>query len=246
MCIITMTALGTALGMSASAISAASAASAAGMSALGVATGVANAALAIGTIGSAVMGITSSAVQGRNQQAMYNYQAQINENNAKIANNNASLERQSGLEEARLQRIKTLQNIGSQQVAMAGNGIDITSGTALDTIEDTAQFGELDALMTQYNAERTALNYEQQASNFNNQANLDRIASQNAGTAGRINTITAGFNGLSNIASMGVGSGLGNIGKVSSKWTRFSKMASGSKVGQQGSKLYAGLSSGLI
>ena len=51
MCIITMTTLGTALGMSASAISAASAASAAGMSALGVATGVANAALAIGTIG---------------------------------------------------------------------------------------------------------------------------------------------------------------------------------------------------
>ncbi len=212
MCLITMSALGTALGMTSAAISTATAASAAGVSALGVATGVANAALAIGTIGSAITGMVTSSVQGKNQQAMYNYQAKVNENNAKIANMNAAQERQSGLEEARLKRIKTLQNIGSQQVAMAANGIDITSGTALDTIEDTAQFGELDALMTQYNSERTAINYEQQAGNFYNQANLDKIAAQNASTAGKMNTFAYGMKGLSDFG------GLGNLGKVSSKW----------------------------
>jgi hypothetical protein len=182
-----------------------------------VTTGIMTALKVIGTvatIASTAVSVTSSIQQSNNQQAMYNYQAKVNENNAKIANENAAQERQSGLEEARQQRIKTLQAIGSQQVAMAGNGIDITSGTALDTIEDTAQYGELDALMTQYNAERTALNYEQQASNFNNQANLDKIAAQNAATAGRINSMTAVANGISNIA------GLGNMGKVSSKWTQ--------------------------
>lgn len=194
----------------------------------------------VATIASTAISIPTSIQQSKNTQAMYNYQAKVNENNAKIANENAVQERQSGLEEARQQRIKTLQAIGSQQVAMAGNGIDITSGTALDTIEDTAQYGELDALMTQYNAERTALNYEQQASNFNNQANLDKIAAQNAATAGRINSMTAMGNGMSNIA------GLGNMGKVSNKWTTYSNMDSGLKIGQKNNKLYAGLASGLL
>lgn len=161
-------------------------------------------------VASTAISIPTSIQAGNTQKAMYNYQAQVNENNAKIAQNNAAQERQSGLEEARLQRIKTLQNIGSQQAAFAGNGIDITSGTALDAIEDTAQFGELDALMTQYNSERTALNYEQQASNFTNQANLDRIAGKNASTAGKMNALAYGLNGLSQ--------GLGTLGSVAEKW----------------------------
>lgn len=213
MCIITMTALGTALGLSSAAIASASAASATGVSMLGVATGIANAALAIGTVGSAVMGITSSMSQSKNQQAMYNYQAEQDRQNARVAEINAANERQSGLEEARLQRLKTLQNIGSQQAGMAANGIDVTQGTALDTIEDTATMGELDALMTMYNSERTAINFDRQAANFNNQANLDIIAGQNARKAGTINAIGYGLQGISDI-----GGGLGNMGKVSSKW----------------------------
>lgn len=146
MCIITMTALGTALGMSAAAISSATAASAAGVSLLGVATGVANAALAVGVVGGvagSAIGAVSSYSQGKQQQAMYNYQAQINQENARIAQKNAATERQTGIEEARLQRMKTLQVIGSQKTAMAANGMDITQGTSLDIIQDTAAMGEL-------------------------------------------------------------------------------------------------------
>lgn len=161
-------------------------------------------------LASAAISIPTSIQQGKNAQAMYNYQAKVAKKNADIAQKNADQERQAGIEEARWQRIKTLQSIGSQQVAMAGNGIDITSGTALDTIEDTAQMGELDALMIQYNAERAAQNYEQQASNFNNQANLDVIAGKNAATAGTINGIAYGLNGLSQ--------GLGSLGSVADKW----------------------------
>lgn len=215
MCLITATAVATALGLSTAAATAAAGTSA--VSAAGVIAGVANTAIALGAIGSAVTGIATSSIQSKNQQAMYNYQAQVDRNNAKIANQNAANERQSGLEEARLQRMKTVQNIGAQQAAMASNGIDITSGTALDTIEDTATAGELDALMTMYNSERTAINYEQQASNFNNQANLDSIAGQNARKAGTINSISYGLNSLAGLGD-GIGKGLGNIGKVSSKW----------------------------
>lgn len=209
MCLITMTALGTALGLSSAAIASASAASAAGISALGVMTGVANVALAAGAIAGVaggVVGGVSSYQQGKQQQAYYNYQAQVAEENAKIAQSNAALERQQGIEEARLQRIKTAQAIGSQQTAMAANGIDVTQGTALDVIEDTAAMGELDALQTRYNYERKAIQYEQQANNFQNQSNLDVIAGQNAYSAGKMNALASGIDGVA------------KAGSVASKW----------------------------
>lgn len=212
MCIITMTALGTALGMTAAAISSATAASAVGVSALGIATGVANAALAIGVVGGIAGGIVggvSNYQQGKSQQAMYNYQAQIDENNAKIAQKNAAEERQTGIEEARLQRMKTLQAIGSQETAMAANGMDVTQGTSLDIIGDTAAMGELDALQIEHNYEKRALSYEQQAGNYSNQANLDRIAGKNAYNAGVMNAAQSGLNGLS------------KVGSVATKWFGF-------------------------
>lgn len=178
-----------------------------------IAAGIMTALKVVGTvmsIASTAISVPAAIQQGKNAQAMYNYQAKVAKKNAEIAQQNADQERQAGLEEARWQRIKTLQSIGSQQVAMAGNGIDITSGTALDTIEDTAQMGELDALMIQYNSERAAQNYEQQASNFNNQANLDVIAGKNAATAGTINGVAYGLNGLSK--------GLGSLTEVANKW----------------------------
>lgn len=212
MCIITMTALGTALGMSAAAISSATAASAAGVSLLGVATGVANAALAVGVVGGiagSAIGAVSSYSQGKQQQAMYNYEAQVAEENAKIAQKNAATERQTGIEEARLQRMKTLQAIGSQKTAMAANNMDVTQGTSLDIIQDTAAMGELDALQIETNYERKALAYEQQASNYSNQANLDVISGRNAYKTGKINAVTEGLNGVS------------KLGSVASKWIGF-------------------------
>ena len=105
-----------------------------------------------------------------------------------------------------MQRIKTLQKVGAQQTAMAANGIDISTGTALDTIEDTAAMGELDALTTRYNAETKGLAYDHQANNFNNQANLDVFAGKNAYKTGMMNAVGTGLDGI------------GKIGKVATNW----------------------------
>ncbi|MCM1339944.1 MAG: hypothetical protein NC191_09765, partial [Muribaculaceae bacterium] len=94
------------------------------------------------------------------------------------------------------------QRIGSQQAAMAANGIDISSGTALDIIDDTSAMGELDALTTRYNSETKALAYENQASNFSNQANLDIISGQNAYKSGMLNAVGSGVKGLGDTASV--------------------------------------------
>lgn len=201
MCIITATAIASALGIGIGA----SAAGAAGIGTAGVIAGVANTVLAAGAlagIAGSATSVFSSYQQGKQQQAYYNYQAQVAQENAKIAEGNAAMERQQGIEEARLQRMKTLQNVASQQTAMAANGIDVTQGTSLDVIEDTAAMGELDALQTSYNYERKALSYEAQANNFRNQANLDVIAGQNAYSAGRMNALSSGLAGIGNTTNV--------------------------------------------
>ena len=151
---------------------------------------------AVAGIAGGVVGGVSSYQQGKAQQAQYNYQAKVNEENARIAQENANVQRQQGIEEARLQRIKAASTIGSQKAAMAANGVDVTQGTSLDVIADTAAMGELDALQTQYNYEAKARGYEAQAGNFQNQANLDVISGKNAYQAGKINAITTGLGGL--------------------------------------------------
>lgn len=180
--------------------------------ALSISAAVANAMLAVGavaTIASTAIGTVSSVQQGKQQKAMYNYQAQVAEENAKIANKNAANERQTGIEEARLQRMKTLQAVGSQQAAMAANGMDVTQGTSLDIIEDTAAMGELDALQIQTNYERKALAYEQQGLNYSNESRMDVIAGKNAYKTGMINAAQTGLNGVSKLTN------------VASKWVSF-------------------------
>lgn len=201
MCVFTSIGIATALGLSATLTSGAAAGTVISTAPVltGILAGAANLSLAAGAIGGVVSGV-SAYQQGKSQQAMYDYQSQVATNNAKIANNNAALERQEGIEESRLQRMKTIQAVGTQQAAMAANGLDITQGTPLDVIEDTSAMGELDALQVQYNSERKALAYEAQANNFTNQANLDSIAGQNAYSAGLMNGAAAGLNGLGDAA----------------------------------------------
>ena len=176
---------------------------------------------AAATVAATALGTVSSIQQGKQQQAMYNYQAKVAEQNAQIAQKNANTERQTGIEEARLQRMKTLQAVGAQQTAMAANGMDVTQGTSLDIIEDTAAMGELDALQIQTNHERKALAYEQQVSNFSNEANMDRIAGKNAYRAGMTNAVATGLNGVSKLVGvsdkwLGFGSG-GGTSRISTK-----------------------------
>ncbi len=180
----------------------------------------------VATALSTTMGVVSSVQQGKSAQAQYNYQAEINRRNAEKAQANADMKRQEGIEEARTQRIKTLQAIGSQQTAMAANGFDISSGTNLDIIEDSAATGELDALTKQYNKETEAVAYENQADNFNNQANLDTFAGKNAYKAGITNAVGSGLNGL------------GTVANVAGKW--YSNNSIGNKTYRPNTKLVSG------
>lgn len=162
------------------------------------------------TVATTALGVVGSVQQGNAAAAAYEYQAQVAQQNSRIAQNNAAMERQAGLEEARRQRIKTILAIGQQKVGMAAGGVDIATGTPLDALEDTASMGELDALMLQHDAEKRAVNYEIEAANFSNQSNLDMFSSSNSRKSGYINAAASGFKGVS--SAIGSIAGLGGFG----------------------------------
>lgn len=151
-------------------------------------------------LASTAVSVTSAVQTGKAQEAQADYERQVAEQNAKIAQKEATEERQAGIEAARTERIKALQEQGRQKAAFAANGMEIAEGSALDTIEDTAMIGELNALNAEYNHEQRAINYEQQAYNFNNEANLQSLKGENARTAGTLNAISSLSKGLSSVA----------------------------------------------
>lgn len=187
---------------------------------------LAYATMAIGTIASGVTTVVGGIQQAKAQEEEADYQAKVARQNAEIANENAAQARQQGIEDARNIRMKALSTIGLQQAQMAANGMNIGDGSALDTIEDTAMLGEMDALSTMYNAEQNAVNFEQQGANFLNQANLQEMAGRNAAKASRINGVAGGLNAIAKSGNM-----------VSNAWSGVSNGDFANKVKGFGSSL---------
>ena len=147
---------------------------------------------------SAIMGTISSLQSASAQANAYEFQAKQADDNARIAEQNATEARQKGIEDSRLKKMKTAAAIGEQKAALASNGVDITSGSALDAIEDTAVAGELDALNSVYEGEKTAQNYEIQATDFRNESSYAGTSAKNVKKAGYMNAFATALTGVSN------------------------------------------------
>lgn len=108
-----------------------------------------------------------------------NYNAQVEANN-KITSDRQSENaiRRGELDETR-HRISVNQTKGAQRSALAAQGLDLQDGSALDTVLDTAEFGELDALIIRNNAENEAYGYTVQGNNSQNSANLYKNQASN-------------------------------------------------------------------
>lgn len=138
-------------------------------------------------IGSTVMGAAGAVQQGKAANASAKYNAQVADMNAKIAERQARDAVQRGAMEEQQQRMKTSQIIGKQKAAMAANGVDLTFGSPLDTLVDTATMGELDALTIRSNAYREERDIRQQGLNSSSQAGLLRAEGRSARTGGFMN-----------------------------------------------------------
>ena len=147
------------------------------------------------TVGSTLLGAVGAVQAGQATAASNQYNAQIQDMNATLAERRAKdAERRGELEEQK-KRQQVAQISGQQRVAMAANGVDLSFGSPLDTLVDTAVAGELDALTIRSNAAREAYDYRVDAVNKRAGASMSRASADNAITGSYLNaggTVLAG------------------------------------------------------
>jgi hypothetical protein len=142
----------------------------------------------IAYIAAAVIGAYSGIKAGNAAKASGEYQQKVADQNAALSDFKAEETGKLGAIQEERQRAKVRQVIGSQRASLAANGIDLSSGTALDLVGETAAFGEEDALMLRYNAMNEAWGYRTQATNFRNDGSAAASTGQNQASAAYLTT----------------------------------------------------------
>lgn len=146
-------------------------------------SGIAGALSVLGTL-AGVVGSVASGVSANN----------VAQYNAKVAENNAKAERERAAYEAGITRDRVRQVVGAQRAAGAASGLDITSGTPVAVLGDSAKAGELDVLSRLYSGESAAIAYQ-------NDAERMRAEGRAQQTAGFINAGTSLLSGLGRMAN---------------------------------------------
>lgn len=139
------------------------------------------------TLGSTLLGGVGAIQQGQAANASAKYNAQVADMNAQMADRAAKDALERGQLEEQKQRQRTAQLMGQQTAAMAANGVDLSFGSPLDTLVDTAMLGEMDALTIRTNTYREERDIRQQGANYRGQAAMERASGRSALTGGFLN-----------------------------------------------------------
>lgn len=151
------------------------------------------------TVAATAVGVVGTMEQASAQKKAANYNAAVEENNAKVAEWNsrkATAEASNQASDIRRQGARVL---GSQRAAGAASGID-PSGTAADVSFDSLINTETDALLTKYRGKVDSWNSGVQANNNRASAQLYRSQGKSAQTAGLLSAVGTGIGGLGQAA----------------------------------------------
>lgn len=153
-------------------------------------------------IKSAVDGISGfyNGLDKYNQGIYSNQNARQNAGLLELYGQNALLR---GTENERAYRIKGKEVKGTQKAALVGNGIDLTSQTALDILMQTDRTIEEDALTIRTNAAEEKRQYDLQAAQARIQGYLNRRSGQAGIISGTTNLSMALLSGLYNAGYWG-------------------------------------------
>jgi hypothetical protein len=169
--------------------------------------GFAAASLALTTVGAA-MSAYSAYNQSKQAKPAYNYQAAIGRNNAKIAEWNAQEVNRQGEQELIAQQRKVAAITGAQRAAFGSRGIDMSEGSALNILSDTAYLGAQDSVTIKDNTAKKA--WQARMQGYNDAANADLLQSR----ADAENPLLSGASSL-----------LTSSGRVSNSWYSFKNAA---------------------
>jgi hypothetical protein len=131
-------------------------------------------AVSISTIAAVGMGMSAVSAYGnsRNAKAAYGAQAQVSRNNAQIAEWQAEDAIKRGGRDAMKVRTRANRLKGAQRAGFGANGVDMSTGSALQILSDTEYFGEVDVGTVKDNAGKEAWALRNQAMGFNADASL--------------------------------------------------------------------------
>ena len=149
---------------------------------------------------SALSTMATSYASSKATTAASNYQASVQDANARISQIQAEDAIRRGDIEAQKIQQKTRQIIGSQRAAGAAQGQDL-EGDYSDVSRltaDTAGFGALDVLDTKNNAWREAWGYKVQGNQYSSAAQMTRLTGK---STARTTLLTGGFNAAKGLAS---------------------------------------------
>lgn len=152
------------------------------------------AATAVSSAGSVMSGI------GASQQ--YRYQAQVADQNAKLANDQARDSIQNTNLEAQRRYRDLSQTKGMQQAAMAANGIDTSFGSAADVQRDTAMIGAEDVAQIYKGGNERTKGFDINAFNYRSEAAADRAKASGALFKGIMDGFSTALSGASQAGSM--------------------------------------------
>lgn len=127
----------------------------------------------IALVGMAVQAVSSYQSSQANKAAA-NAQAQVQANNAQMAEYQAEDAIARGDQAAQAQGMRTNRLKGTQRAALASNGVDLGVGSALQIQTDTDYFGQVDKTTITDNAAREAWGYRAQGANFDANASILR------------------------------------------------------------------------
>lgn len=157
------------------------------------------------------MGAYGQIQQAQATASANRYTAQVQDMNARLADRQArdALERGKLEEQRKRQEVARIKGI--QTAAMAANGVDVTFGSPLDTLVDTAVAGELDALTIRTNAAREAHDYEVDATGKRASAKLSRMSANSASKGGYLDAFGTILGGGAKMAAYAKTNNIGSI-----------------------------------
>ncbi len=151
-------------------------------------------------VASTLLTATGQVQQASASAAASKYQAQIGQMNAQISEKRARDAIERGQIEEQKKRQEVARTMGAQKAAMAANGVDLSFGSPLDTIVDTATLGELDALTIRSNAAREEYDYKVQAANQRAGSQLNTMQASAAKTGGWLSAGSTVLGGATSVA----------------------------------------------
>ncbi|SDL07157.1 hypothetical protein SAMN05428953_12649 [Mesorhizobium muleiense] len=140
-------------------------------------------------VGSTLLGAAGTVQQAQATAAANKYNAQVQDMNATLSERRAKDAIERGAKEEQRKRQQVAGIAGQQRAAMAANGVDLSFGSPLDALVDTAVMGELDALTIRTNANREAYDHRVDAVNKRAGATMSRMSAASATTGGYLDAL---------------------------------------------------------